>query len=215
MVHIHFDNYKIDGQKDLRPKWDQKAPTKKFPLSQSDKKGSISEKVKKELHKTIASVISKEKNDVATAPCLPPSFFNSLAPENGFEVKKISEVTAIWQELFDKMVGILTSVHKEGIQETIITLNSPEFSNSPFFGTKISIVEYTTTAPKIFNIHFFASEQPLSLIKNNAAALVAALNGANLPFQIGRIDTSLQTLPTLEKNRNGREKEQESSRENE
>lgn len=94
-------------------------------------------------------------------------------------------------EMFEKMVGVLSVMHAQGLSETTIHLDSPAFQNSIFAGAKITIREYST-APKAFNIEFQGNPQNTALFQGSVSDLMAAFQNGNYNFKINRIDTSLQ-----------------------
>lgn len=92
------------------------------------------------------------------------------------------------QELFDRMVGVMTVMTMSGHTETVITLNSPQFASSVFFGTQIIIQEFST-APHAFNIQLNGSPQAVALFQGNAEDLMAAFQAGNYNFRINRLET--------------------------
>jgi hypothetical protein len=92
------------------------------------------------------------------------------------------------QELFDRMVGVMTVMHMSGVTETTITLNSPQFASSLFFGAQITIQEFAT-APKAFNIQLNANPEAIALFQGNAQDLMAAFQAGNYTFRINRLET--------------------------
>lgn len=92
------------------------------------------------------------------------------------------------QEMFDRMVGVMTVMSQSGMTETTITLNSPQFASSVFFGTQIIIQEFST-APHAFNIQINGTPQAVGLIQNNADDLMAAFQAGNYGFRVNRFET--------------------------
>ncbi len=92
------------------------------------------------------------------------------------------------QELFDRMVGVMTVMNMSGMTETVITLNSPQFASSVFFGTQIIIQEFST-APQAFNIQLNGTPQAVALFQGNADDLMAAFQAGNYNFRINRLET--------------------------
>lgn len=92
------------------------------------------------------------------------------------------------QEMFDRMVGVMTVMSQSGMTETTITLNSPQFASSVFFGTQIIIQEFST-APQAFNIQINGTPQAVGLIQNNADDLMAAFQAGNYGFRVNRFET--------------------------
>ncbi|HKZ00289.1 MAG TPA: hypothetical protein VJ112_03885, partial [Rhabdochlamydiaceae bacterium] len=92
------------------------------------------------------------------------------------------------------MVGVITVMSSSGVTETVITLNSPQFASSVFFGAQIIIQEYST-APKAFNIQLNGNPQALDIFQGNADDLMAAFQYGNYNFKINRLDTGLLREP--------------------
>ncbi len=91
-------------------------------------------------------------------------------------------------ELFDRMVGVMTVMSMSGITETVITLNTPQFASSVFFGSQIIIQEYST-APQAYNIQLNGSAQAVALFQGNADDLMAAFQAGNYNFRVHRLET--------------------------
>lgn len=94
------------------------------------------------------------------------------------------------QALFEKMASTMLIMHTEGEQETTLFLDSPQFSSSSLFGTRITIKEFTT-APKVFNIEIASHQAGLHLLATHKDALVAAFESHRLPFSVHRLDLGL------------------------
>jgi hypothetical protein len=111
-------------------------------------------------------------------------------------------------ELFDRMVGVMTVMSMSGITETVITLNTPQFASSVFFGSQIIIQEYST-APQAYNIQLNGSAQAVALFQGNADDLMAAFQAGNYNFRVNRLETGHLTERPLfkRKEKAGGEKE--------
>ena len=96
--------------------------------------------------------------------------------------------------ILERMVGVITVMSNSGLTETTITLNSPQFASSVFFGAQIIIQEYST-APKAFNIQLNGNPQALDIFQGNADDLMAAFQYGNYNFKINRLDTGLLREP--------------------
>lgn len=93
-------------------------------------------------------------------------------------------------DLFDKMVGTMTVMSYSGITETEVTLNTPKFASSVFFGSQIIIQEYSS-APHSFNIQLNGSPEALALFEGNADELMAAFQHGNYNFRVNRLEAGL------------------------
>jgi hypothetical protein len=109
------------------------------------------------------------------------SFFGSSS-----EVQ-ISSLTPEVLEVFEKMVGAMVVMDTSGRQETSVMLSNP---NSPFFGGRITIVEYST-APKQFNVQIAAAPEAIALYQKHASSLMTLFENGNFRFKINRVDTHL------------------------
>ncbi|MBN1914486.1 MAG: hypothetical protein JW769_01185 [Parachlamydiales bacterium] len=90
------------------------------------------------------------------------------------------------QPLFEKLIGSLIYVSKEGIERTQVTLNSPAFATSRFYGTTITIERYAT-APDSFNITLRGNPAAVTLFNANIGNLLQSLQKSNQNFRIGQL----------------------------
>lgn len=95
-------------------------------------------------------------------------------------------------KLFDRMVGVMTVMTNSGIKETTITLNAPQFAKSAFFGSEITITEFST-APLEFNIQLTGTSQAVDLFQGSAQELVAAFEAGKYNFKVNRIETAISS----------------------
>jgi hypothetical protein len=93
-------------------------------------------------------------------------------------------------ELFEKMISQIFIMQANGINETTIHLNTPEFASSMFSGAQIIIKEYST-APLAFNIEFLGSPQNSLFFEQNIASLRAAFSSEDRKYSINRIESRL------------------------
>jgi hypothetical protein len=94
--------------------------------------------------------------------------------------------------LFERMVGTLIQINKQGISETQIILNSPAFANSQFFGSKIFFERYST-APNSFNIKLTGPQQAVTIFNDNLSSLMNIFQGSKLDFKVGRLYAEYET----------------------
>lgn len=100
----------------------------------------------------------------------------------------------VW-ELFQKMVGSMLYMQEQSINQTTLTLDTPNYANSIFFGMQIIIQEFSF-APLSYNIEFKGSPQAIAVLQGNLEVLLAAFRTGNYSFSINRIDLShLERLP--------------------
>jgi hypothetical protein len=88
------------------------------------------------------------------------------------------------------MVSQIFIMQANGINETTIHLNTPEFASSMFAGAQIVIKEYST-APLAFNIEFLGSPQNSLYFEQNIATLRAAFASEDRKYTINRIESRL------------------------
>lgn len=95
------------------------------------------------------------------------------------------------EALFEKMAGTMLLLASSKETETTLFLDTPQFDHSPFYGTRITIKEFST-APKAFNIEIAASSVALTYLNAHKSALLAAFAKGDFNFSIGRLDTEIQ-----------------------
>jgi hypothetical protein len=93
-------------------------------------------------------------------------------------------------DLFDRMAGTMTVMTHAGVKETVVTLDSPKFASSVFFGSQIIIQEYSS-APQAYNIQLNGSPEAIALFQGNADDLMAAFQHGTYNFRVNRLDTGL------------------------
>ncbi len=98
-----------------------------------------------------------------------------------------ASLPAPFQQLFERMVGVITVMNTQGVKETTINLSNPQFAKSMFYGAQITITEFST-APKAYNIELLGNQQAVTTMNNNAEELVAAFQAGNYTFKVHRID---------------------------
>lgn len=111
---------------------------------------------------------------------------NNVTPFSSQPVKLPVEIEA----LFEKMAGTMLVLASSGETETTVFLDAPQFNQSPFYGTRITIKEFST-APKAFNIEIASSILVLNAIDIHKPALLSAFAQADFNFSIGRFDTEI------------------------
>ena len=97
------------------------------------------------------------------------------------------------EALFEKMAATMLVMTSTDERETTLFLDSPKFSSSTLFGTRITIKEFST-APKVFNIEIASHHAALQLLSSHKDALMAAFENHKLPFSVHRLDTELHSL---------------------
>jgi hypothetical protein len=117
------------------------------------------------------------------SPCVGPDLSFS-APLRGLLPPEIGAI-------FEKMASCMLVMSSSGEVETTLFLDTPHFASSPFFGTKITIREFST-APKAFNVEIASSSQAIIAIDSSRNDLLSAFQNGNFNFSIHRLDTYIQ-----------------------
>jgi len=94
--------------------------------------------------------------------------------------------------VMEKMVGTLILMHCTGETHTTLVLDQPQFSNSPFFGTQITIKEFTA-APKTFNIEISSNQAALLSIQKGSEQLLSLFKKGDFGFSVHRLDLYSET----------------------
>lgn len=139
-------------------------------------------KAKKEDKISEAAQTESEQN----APQIPIPIPNVIPPEITPATPYASLHPQVW-DLFERMVGVMTIMNGSGITETTINLTGDQFKASPFFGTQITIREFTT-APKNYNIEMLIPSQVTKTVERNYNDLVAAFQAGNYNFKVNRLE---------------------------
>ena len=156
----------------------------------------------------------KDKADASTCVSMPihtPSPFLSAALSNLSSPSSIpSSLSPEVQALFEKMASTMIVMQSSGEAETTLFLDSPQFASSLFYGTKITIREFST-APKAFNIEIVSSPLAIHAIDPCKNDLLSAFQHGHFNFSIHRFDTFLQTeeRPVLHRKEKSGEDDQE------
>ncbi|NGX39493.1 MAG: hypothetical protein KR126chlam1_00822 [Chlamydiae bacterium] len=171
---------KGEGQKPVTEGAPSTLPPGAWEAIQPDEKEA---KVKEK--ETEETLISAPRTDAELPTAQPTAITEPLPPLAAPFANLHPQVV----QLFERMVGVMTVMHESGITETTINLDNPQYANSRFFGAQIVIREFST-APKVFNIELRGNDEATTLFSANAQELVAAFQGANYNFTVGRVDTS-------------------------
>ncbi len=120
-----------------------------------------------------ANLQEKEEEEENIAP--PPSFFpfqpilatSTLLPA-------YTNLPPDMNEIFEKMVGVMTVMEKGDIKETTFILNGAQFSSSVFFGSQITITAWES-APHTYNIVIAGSKEAVKLFNSHKKTLEDSL----------------------------------------
>jgi len=189
-----------DSQKTLEPSHAEEIPRKHFRellrVLPADERPD-----KKNLFKLIEE--KEEENERAEAPysmplpiLSPSDLSSSIAVQNALS----PQIEAI----FEKMASMMIVMSSSGDVETTLFLDNPHFASSLFFGTQITIREFTT-APKAFNIEITSFSPAISAIESCKNALLSSFRNGNFNFSVHRFDTHIQNeeRPVLHRKESG------------
>jgi hypothetical protein len=93
--------------------------------------------------------------------------------------------------LFQKMVGTIIHIEQQGITKTQVILNSKAFENSIFYGSTISLTQYST-APNSYNIILKGPNQAVSMFNENLEGLFNSFKKGNFSFTINRLEAEYE-----------------------
>lgn len=205
-----------DAKKDKKTKTDQKTKSQKseVPLSimgsveeKSSAKHLLKDQKKKEIKEASSPVAysSKEgkgktspwqdKEKKETSSTEEESSSPSILPHEAVHFAEQATLQASnylspeTEVLYATMVGNIYCYEKtnSGIATTEISLTSPIFANSRFFGATITLEKYDTD-PSSFNIRLTGSNEAVRLFNQNIKTLYAAFQNGNFRFRIGRLE---------------------------
>ena len=183
---------------EIREKYPEKAKElEKFIEKERHKLKPEPEKTKEAKKTSLKKTASPFKELTTSTPKKAPktlqSPFTTLNLPQGIRAQAISIASPVANTLptemiplFAHMVGTLIHMEKQGISTTQIVLNNPEFSNSRFYGTKVTFDQYST-APNTYNIRFTGSEEAVNIIRQNVDGLYKAFSKADVGFKINDI----------------------------
>jgi hypothetical protein len=182
----------------IEPSSSEKIRARPAYEGQIEQKEIVEEKIeavekKEELGTTSLRREVKKETGAPGSPMVTPAattlgpLFIAPAPEVAPAYTQLSgEMLA----LFEKMISQIFIMQANGINETTIHLNTPEFASSMFAGAQIVIKEYST-APLAFNIEFLGSPQNSIFFEQNIASLRAAFTSEERKYSIHRIESRL------------------------
>ncbi len=194
----------------------EKTPTPEKPLAppkeKKPEKITAPEKPAQSPEKKALKTPSKMDNQALKTPASQDlsSFAKTAAPEailQPLQPEVYSEATQAARgaqsflkpaimPLFTRMVGTIISLQQKGVSHTEILLNSQNFQNSPFFGTRIVFTQYSS-AQNSYNIKMIGTPEAVTLFNNNFPSLMQAFKSANVKFKVNRLEAELETEKPL------------------
>lgn len=151
------------------------------PFERQKRKKFFPKELEEETLNALKGIVEKQRTQT--------QFVEKTIETSSVALKQVDHSTQMGQ-LYGKLVGQLTHMHKQGIKETTITLGD-DFKGSIFKGAKVTITEYST-APKIFNIQFTASLDAVNTFQAHAANLTNAMNNGQFGFKLHRVEGILE-----------------------
>jgi hypothetical protein len=150
------------------------------------------EKEKQNLKEEKPFEVSKEK----IHPSSMPAVLQEFSKEVGLTAHSLtanlspylpSDVTP----LFQKMVGTIIHIEQQGITKTEVILDSKAFENSIFYGSSISLEQYST-APNSYNIILKGPNQAVSMFNENLDGLYNSFKKGDFSFKINRLEAEYE-----------------------
>lgn len=138
--------------------------------------------------------LQKQTSTTSLAPC-------SLVLETASSMVSAPGIEALFERMASEMLVMCSS----GETETTLFLDSSHFASSIFFGTEITIREFST-APKAFNIEITSTSAALAVLDAGKQGLLAAFQNGKFNFSVHRIDTLVkqnEDRPVLHRKESG------------
>jgi hypothetical protein len=153
---------------------------------------------------------NKEKTGSVEAPCSIPLTLRPIEPDLSAPTPLRVTLPPGIEAIFEKMASSMLVMSSSGEVETTLFLDGPHFASSLFFGTKITIREFST-APKTFNVEIASSSQVIIAIEASKGDLLSAFQNGNFNFSIHRFDAHIQSedRPVLHRKESGDRENQE------
>ena len=102
----------------------------------------------------------------------------------------VSSITPETQKIFDKMCSEMVIMHTKASCKTTLILRSLSLRNSPLYGSKVTIEEFST-APKLFNVTIQTKAPVMEAVNAQMAGFMNFLHSKELAFGINRMETVL------------------------
>jgi hypothetical protein len=169
------------------------------------------EEKKVEFEKAAARQQAKKEEKAQQPPQTPPAstalgpHFIAPAPETA---PGYMQLKAEAFALFERMVSQIFVMQTNGMKETTLHLDTPNFASSMFAGAQIIIREFST-APLAYNIEFLGSPQSALYFDQNIAGLRAAFASEKRNFTVNRIESRIQKSEKTPRHKGNRKEEDE------
>ena len=136
---------------------------------------------------------SSSEQEMQAVPYIPPSqSFSSGASSSASVITPYTTLTADVEALYERMASAMIVMCSSRETETTLFLDNPHFASSQFFGSKITIREFST-APKAFNIEIASTPNAIACLEAGKQDLLSAFQNGRFNFSVNRIDTHVQS----------------------
>lgn len=98
-------------------------------------------------------------------------------------------ITPKTKVLLTQMVSTIMVMQDKGVTSTHVKLDSEAFKGSKFYGATIELKQFDT-ATSSFNISLSGNPEQIDLFNKHLPMLSKILKGKEMPFQVGRVETS-------------------------
>ena len=115
-----------------------------------------------------------------------------------------AETSSQLELLFEKMASGMIVMSSSHEMETTLILDSPQFASSSFFGTQITIREFST-APKIFNVEILSGAHAAAIIESHKGRLLSCFEKGNFNFSVHRLETHIRREAFCRKGEEGKQ----------
>ena len=196
----HLAMAKDPEKKEVESEQTQKSDSKNFSkpitnksiskyLSESGDKGDLDTKEFPKLQ-SLSKVKPKkdEKKDVtlpAEMVVTPPIYKDACE-----KIENVQNIVPVKiRPLITQMVSSIMVMTQKGVTTATVTLSSEAFKDSPFEGIEIKFTCFDT-ASNSFNIEISGTAEQTALLNQNIPILAKILKDKQMPFEVGRIETS-------------------------
>lgn len=162
-------------------------------ISPLDKNSSVKKHAPKRFDLKMEDKKKEEKDNPPSLMNVPPSPCSKFPCQTAScsqEVRLSQLLPADFGPLFEKMASSMILMTTSSEQITELSLDAPQFQNSVFYGTKITITEFST-APKAFNVELLSSPQGTAQLALHTAAFLEAFGKGNFNFSVENLAISL------------------------
>lgn len=175
-------------------KEEEKLKLKEDKLKVKEEKPSVKQEKEKQKVKDEKTTfdVSKEKIHPSSIPPVLQEFSKEIALKaHSLTAHLTSYLPPSVTPLFQKMVGTIIHIESQGITKTQVILDSKAFENSIFYGSTISLEQYST-APNSYNIILKGPNQAVSMFNENLDGLYNSFKKGDFSFKINRLEAEYE-----------------------